>query len=79
MEIQIQYYASFREQASKSVEVIEIEEATVGELYQIIKSKYNFDLSGSDVKYAINDSFVEADAKLNDKDQLVFIPPVGGG
>jgi sulfur-carrier protein len=81
MKIRIRYFASLREVVGLSEEIIEVPvEATVidvrthllalhPELEQII---------GRSI-YAVNRSYVPATTVLHEDDELVFIPPMGGG
>ena len=79
MKININYYALFREQAGCSGELVETETGDAIELFESLKTKYDFSMCRSHVRLAVNDAFVGWDFQLNDGDQVVFIPPVAGG
>jgi MoaD family protein len=78
-QIQIEYYAVFREQRGQSSESRQTEAATLRDLYAELKSQYGFSLSAERVQVAVADEFVEWDRPLQSGDKVVFIPPVAGG
>ena len=79
MKIKIKYYASLREQAGKSQEIIESSHTNPRGIYEELKMKYNFSLSVDELQVAVNDNYEDFDHELSDSDSLVFIPPVAGG
>lgn len=79
MKINVNYYAMFREAAGRSEEVFDATSSNAVELFDALKSKYNFSMCRSHVRLAVNDTFVDWDAPLNEGDSVVFIPPVAGG
>ena len=76
--IRIEYFAIFRELAGKSVEEIQTEAGTAGELFDELARRYEYPQLNQ-MKVAINEEFGEWDAVLADGDVIVFIPPVAGG
>ncbi|MDF7800571.1 MoaD/ThiS family protein [Pontiellaceae bacterium B1224] len=79
MKINVNYYAMFREAAGCSNEVVEAASSNAVELFESLKTKYDFAMCRSHVRLALNDAFVDWDTPLNDGDSIVFIPPVAGG
>jgi molybdopterin synthase sulfur carrier subunit len=79
MKIQVNYYAMFREQAGCSGESISSDSSDAVALFESLKEKYDFSMSRSHVRLAVNDAFVDWETPLNDGDSIVFIPPVAGG
>jgi sulfur-carrier protein len=79
LKIKIKYYASLREQAGKSEEIIESSQTNPREIYEELKKKYNFSLNVDELQVAVNDNYEDFDYELSDSDSLVFIPPVAGG
>jgi molybdopterin converting factor subunit 1 len=79
MKINIAYYAMFREAAGSSKETVEVESDNAVALFDSLKEKYDFSMSRSRVRLAVNDAFVNWDTPLSDGDSVVFIPPVAGG
>ena len=77
--INMNYFAFFRDLAAKSSEQLETEASNARDLYQELKLKYDFNLCPSKLKVAINDEFSNFEAPLHDGDKVVFIPPVAGG
>lgn len=79
MKIHVNYYALFREQAGCSGEVLDIEHHSAVELFDTLRARHHFSMDRKHVRLAVNDAFVSWETRLNDGDQLVFIPPVAGG
>lgn len=78
-EIQLRYFAIVREQTQKSSETVHTDCNTVGELFLELKSKYKLTSEISDIRFALNQNYVERDASIRGGEQIVFIPPVAGG
>jgi len=77
--INIQYYASMREQAGRSSESLLTGAATPRELYRELATRHPFSLPPEMLRVAVNSEFCDWDERLNDGDSVVFIPPVAGG
>ncbi len=77
--ITVQYVAMLKEQADRSVEIIETELITCAELYQYLQNKYQFIIPLSQIRVAINHEFCPTLQPLQDQDLVIFIPPVCGG
>ena len=77
--IKVRYFASLRETAGKSEELLSCHADTAESLYQQLRRKYTFDTCGTEVKVAINGSFAAMQTTLKAGDEVVFIPPVAGG
>ncbi len=80
MKIKVRYFASLREKAG-----ISQEEMTIGpgmdlrDLYLDLSKKYDFPLAANEIKYSVNNEYVEPNIPINESDVIVFIPPVAGG
>lgn len=80
MKITIKYFASLREKAQKSQEEMEISpEESLSKIYETLSSRYDFPLSSRQVKFAVNNEYVDDQYQLKENDVVVFIPPVAGG
>lgn len=80
MKLNIRYFASLREKAGKSQEEIHLENGkNLKDLYLELSNKYNFPLSANEIKFSVNNDYVDHLVKLNENDVVVFIPPVAGG
>jgi molybdopterin converting factor subunit 1 len=77
--LRIQYFALLREQRGTNSEQLATAAATPAELYEELRARHGFTLPADRVRAAVNGEFVSADAALNDRDEVVFIPPVAGG
>lgn len=78
-QINVNYFALFRDLANKSSETLSTEAKTASDLYEELKKKYDFPLTQCKLKVAVNDEFTTFDHELKNSDKVVFIPPVAGG
>ena len=80
MKIKIRYFASLREKAGKSQEEMVIKEGQdLKDLYLALSTQYGFPLSANEIKFSVNNDYVDPGVQLNENDVVVFIPPVAGG
>ncbi|QBD81918.1 MoaD/ThiS family protein [Ktedonosporobacter rubrisoli] len=81
MKIRIRYFASFREAVGQAEETLTvpagIRVAEVREL--VLKNHQGLQPIMQRSTYAVNRSYVPAETELHENDELVFIPPMGGG
>lgn len=77
--VTLQYYALLREQAGLQSETVETTAATAAELYAELAARHGFRLPASQLKVAVNAAFSDWERRLEDGDEIVFIPPVAGG
>ena len=75
----VQYFAILREQRGLTDEKLTSAASTPIALYEELRARHGFTLTGDRVRAAVNDAFVPADATLHEGDRVVFIPPVAGG
>jgi molybdopterin converting factor subunit 1 len=81
MRVRIRYFASLREAAKVSDETLDLPEgATASEARALVVERHPA-LAGplAPCVAAINQRYVAASAPLAENDELVFIPPLGGG
>ncbi|HEU5368616.1 MAG TPA: MoaD family protein [Ktedonobacterales bacterium] len=81
MNITIRYFARYREVAGRASEPFTLEDgATVAQAAQALLARYPdlADLLPRSI-YAVNRQYVPADTPLREGDELVFVPPMGGG
>lgn len=79
IEITVHYFAKLRDLTNKEQESFETEiNSTPKDVYRKLKELYDLP-EISHLKIAVNDSFASWKTELEDKDKLVFIPPVTGG
>ena len=79
LELQIEYFATVREQAGRAGERLATSARTPQELYAELSERHGFDLEPERLRVAINDAFSEWTRPLENGDRVVFIPPVAGG
>lgn len=77
--VSVQYFAILREQRGLAHEEITTTALTAGKLYDELRAQHPFTLPPDRIRAAVNGEFVPSDARLNEGDKIVFIPPVAGG
>ncbi len=81
MKIHLRYFASLREATKRDVEALEVATGLdIAALRTLLAERYP---AAAPIlarcAAALNRSYVPAETLLHDGDELVFIPPVGGG
>jgi len=81
MKVRVKFFAILRERVGASEVEKEIAAgSTVADLWRQLQKDYpKLDVPGIRLLYAVNRDYVNMDQKLNDHDEVVFIPPVSGG
>ncbi len=81
MKVKVKFFAILRERVGKGEITKEIRDgSTVAELWQALKADYpNLSPVATRLLYAVNQNYVSADHVLNERDEVVFVPPVSGG
>jgi sulfur-carrier protein len=75
MRVKVRYFAALRERAGRDEEWVEVPVGTTcGGLYERL-----FPGLGLPVAHARNHEHAQASDALADGDEIVFLPPVGGG
>jgi molybdopterin converting factor subunit 1 len=77
--IKIQYFAVLKEERGLSAETVQTTSNTVRDLFNELNKIHRFSLSTERLNVAINDEFQPWDARIEQGDTVVFIPPVAGG
>jgi molybdopterin synthase sulfur carrier subunit len=81
MNIHIRYFASFRETTGLNEETLSIGEgATIADVRGLLLERYpRLQPFMERSLCAVNRSYVAPETPLHEGDELVFIPPMGGG
>ncbi len=81
MKIHMRYFASFREIIGHNEEVLIVDDgANIANVREILLARYpRLQPVMERSTCAVNHGYVPRDATLNEGDEVVFIPPVGGG
>jgi molybdopterin converting factor subunit 1 len=81
MKIKVKLFAILRERAGTAEVIKEMRDgSTVADLWQALQQDYpKLNVTGIRLLYAVNQNYVKPESKLNDQDEVVFIPPVSGG
>jgi len=77
--LNVQYFALFREQAGKRDEQLNTVASSPALLYTELQERYGFKLSMNQLKVAVNNEFSDWQTLLKSGDHVAFIPPVAGG
>jgi molybdopterin synthase sulfur carrier subunit len=77
MSIKVRYFASLKEKAGRSEDVLEpIEPLTVREVWRLCMPDK---IAPENILVAINMNYAEWDSIVQDGDEVAFFPPVTGG
>jgi molybdopterin converting factor subunit 1 len=81
MEIRLRYFASLREITGHSEETLTVAEGTrVADVRDLLQARYpGLQPVIERCISAVNRSYVSAETALHEHDEVVFIPPMGGG
>lgn len=81
MKVTIRLFASFREVAGKSEDVLEVPPGTtVGQLWTKLQEDHpRLRPWGGVSAFALNGTYTRPAAPLSNGDEVAFIPPVSGG
>ena len=81
MKVRVKFFAILRERAGTGEATKELTAgSTVGDLWRQLQGEYpKLDVPGIRLLYAVNQNYVGLDHRLNDGDEVVFVPPVSGG
>jgi sulfur-carrier protein len=81
MKIHLRYFASFREAIGQNEEILTVHEgANVADVRALLLARYpQLQPTIERSACAVNHGYVPMDTALQEGDEVVFIPPVGGG
>jgi sulfur-carrier protein len=81
MQVRLRYFAALREAAGREAETVELPAgADVAAARAALQARYPaLARILPSCAVAVNRSYVAADTPLAENDELVFIPPLGGG
>ena len=81
MKIRIRYFASYREIVGQNEEILTLhEEANVADVRALLLTRYPRLQSVMERSVcAVNYRYLPIETTLHEGDEIVFIPPVGGG
>ncbi len=73
------YFASLRDAAGMSSEVVETDADNLRILYCELQSRHGFALPGERLRVAVDGAFAGWDDGVRSGSEIAFIPPVSGG
>lgn len=75
----VRYFAILRSQRGLVEEVVDTAASTPAALYDELRARHGFTLTGASIRVAINDEIVPMHTPLQPGDSVTFIPPISGG
>lgn len=79
MRVQLLYFASLRDAAQCQTESVQVQAATLEQLYEAARDRHGFALPRARLRVARNGAFASWQEMAADGDEIAFIPPVSGG
>lgn len=79
MQINVRYFAAFREATGVQTETLETDASTPAELFSECAARHVALKSRSAALVAVNDEMAGWDRPLGEGDEVLFFPPVAGG
>lgn len=77
--VTVLYFASLRDAAGASSEVVESEATDLRSLYEQLRERHGFVLAGDRLRVAVDGAFSIWSDGLREGSEVAFIPPVSGG
>lgn len=78
MRVRLRFFAALREQMGTRAERTLTSGTTVGSLWRALVADRP-ELAGVPVRFAVNETYVDASHRLAEGDEVAFFPPVSGG
>ena len=78
MILKLKYFGMVAEAIGKNEESLDFSKNSIEELDIELKNIYS-SLNTMNYKFAINQSMIEGDEKLNENDEIAILPPFAGG
>ena len=79
MKFRLLYFASLADRAGCAEESIDSAAGDPAVLYEEVRQLHEFTLERARLRVAVNGRIVAWDHRLQDGDEIVFLPPVSGG
>lgn len=79
MTVKVLYFAQLADLAGRTEESTELSGNAPEELYEILKTKYQFPHKFTQLQVAINHQLSAHETPLKDGDEIAFLPPMTGG
>ncbi|MDQ3229763.1 MAG: MoaD/ThiS family protein [Pseudomonadota bacterium] len=77
--VTVLYFASLRDAADVSSEVVETDAGDLRALYGELQSRHGFPLAVERLRVAVDGGFTGWDEAIRGGSEVAFIPPVSGG
>ena len=77
--VTVLYFASLRDAACVTSELIETQAADLAGLYSELRARHGFSMPRERLRVAVDGTFARWDDALREGGEVAFIPPVSGG
>ena len=78
-QINVRYFAGFREHAGTAEESVEVDASTARDLFTELRHRHGSTEPSGHCKVAINDEMADWDDAVSAGDTVLLFPPVAGG
>lgn len=79
MRYRVLYFASLADRAGCAEESVRSEAVDAASLYEEVHARHALDMKPLRLRVAVNGRFVDWGQRLEDGDEVAFLPPVSGG
>ena len=79
MQVNVRYFAAFREATGLETETVETVASSTGVLFGECRERHPGLVAWEASLVAINDEMARWDSPIDDGDEILFFPPVAGG
>ncbi len=77
--VKLRYFSVLKDRLGKEEEILDFS-GTIGELRKLLRNRYpEMSELWNNVRFAVNEEYVDDGYKLSDNDRVAVIPPVSGG
>lgn len=79
MRLTLRYFAALGDAAGRAEETVHTTAADPRALYAELAARHRFAFAPERLRVAVNGAFAAWEQRLQDGDEVVFLPPVSGG
>jgi len=79
MRLTLRYFAALGDAAGCSEETVDIDAIDPRALYAELAARHRFPFAPERLRVAVNGAFAAWEQRLQDGDEIAFLPPVSGG
>lgn len=79
MNYRLLYFASLADRAGRAEETVQSDASDAATLYDQVRIRHALEMSRDRLRVAVNGRFVDWGQRLENDDEIAFLPPVSGG